>query len=116
MIMWHCCATNGVICHLLSMELCANPTLLCCVYRSLAKKGPVSNIRPPPIIASISCKGLKLGVRGGSLVAIENNRCPNKYSCSRICTCLFMEDKQLNAKRGRKLAVCAAAARKYVRK
>ena len=28
-------------------------------YRSLKKKGPVSNIRPPPIIASISCKGLK---------------------------------------------------------
>ena len=28
-------------------------------YRSLTKKGPVSNIRPPPIIASISCKGLK---------------------------------------------------------
>ena len=28
-------------------------------YCSLAKKGPVSNIRPPPIIASISCKGLK---------------------------------------------------------
>ena len=30
------------------------------VYRSLTKMGPVSNIRPPPIIASISCKGLKL--------------------------------------------------------
>ena len=26
---------------------------------SLAKKGPVSNIYSPPIIASISCKGLK---------------------------------------------------------
>ena len=23
------------------------------------KKGPVTNIRPPPIIASITCKGLK---------------------------------------------------------
>ena len=30
-----------------------------CNYRILVKKGPVSNIRPPPIIASISCKGLK---------------------------------------------------------
>ena len=29
------------------------------VYRSFAKKGPVLNIRPPPIIASVSCKGLK---------------------------------------------------------
>ena len=29
------------------------------MYRSLAKKDPVSNIRPPPIIASIFCKGLK---------------------------------------------------------
>ena len=28
-------------------------------YRSLVKKGPVSNIRPPPIIASIFRKGLK---------------------------------------------------------
>ena len=28
-------------------------------YCSLTKKGPVSNIRQPPIIASISCKGLK---------------------------------------------------------
>ena len=29
-------------------------------YHSCAKKGPVSNVRPPPIIASILCKGLKL--------------------------------------------------------
>ena len=29
------------------------------MYRSLVKKGPVSNIRLPSIIASISCKGLK---------------------------------------------------------
>ena len=29
-------------------------------YRSLTKKSPVSNIRPPPIIALISCKGLKV--------------------------------------------------------
>ena len=29
------------------------------MYRSLAKKGPLSNIHPPPIIASIFCKGLK---------------------------------------------------------
>ena len=29
------------------------------MYRSLAKKGPLSNIRPPPITASIFCKGLK---------------------------------------------------------
>ena len=29
------------------------------IYRSLTKKGPVSNIRPLPIIASISYKGLK---------------------------------------------------------
>ena len=28
-------------------------------YCSLPKKGPVSNIRSPPIIASISCKDLK---------------------------------------------------------
>ena len=28
-------------------------------YRSLAKKGPVSNICPPPTIALISCNGLK---------------------------------------------------------
>ena len=26
------------------------------LYRSVAKKGPVSNIHPPPIIASIFCK------------------------------------------------------------
>ena len=29
------------------------------IYGSLVKKGPVSNIRPSPIIASISCKGVK---------------------------------------------------------
>ena len=29
------------------------------IYRSLAKKAPVSNICPPPIVASISCKDLK---------------------------------------------------------
>ena len=29
------------------------------IYCSLVKKGPVSNIRPPPIIALIYCKGLK---------------------------------------------------------
>ena len=32
-------------------------------YRSLAKKGPVSNIRPPPNIASISCKGPKFTLK-----------------------------------------------------
>ena len=29
------------------------------LYLSLSRKGPVSNIRLPPIIASISCKGPK---------------------------------------------------------
>jgi len=33
------------------------------MYRSLAKKGPVSNIRPPPYFALISCKGLKFTLK-----------------------------------------------------
>ena len=38
-------------------------------YRSLAKKGPVSNIcPPPPYFALISCKGLKFTLKSAHLV------------------------------------------------
>ena len=38
------------------------------IYRSLAKKGPVSNIRPPPYFALISCKGPKFTLKSAHLV------------------------------------------------
>jgi len=34
-----------------------------CAYRSLTKKGQVSNICPPPYFALISCKGLKFTLK-----------------------------------------------------
>ena len=41
------------------------------IYRSLAKKGPVSNIRPPPYFALISCKGLKFTLKSAHLVDLS---------------------------------------------
>jgi len=48
-----------------------------CIYRSLAKKGPVSNIRPPPYFALISCKGPKFTLTSAHLVFTEDSS--NKF-------------------------------------
>ena len=44
-----------------------------CKYRSLAKKGPVSNIHPPHIITSISCKGLKFTPKSAHPIDLKFN-------------------------------------------
>jgi len=45
-----------------------------CKYHSLAKKGPVSNIRPPPYFALISCKGLKFTLKSAHLIDLAQWR------------------------------------------
>ena len=44
------------------------------IYRSLTKKGPVPNIRPPPYLALISCKGLKFTLKRAHLVDLARWR------------------------------------------
>jgi len=46
------------------------------IYRSLAKKGPVSNIHPPPYFALISCKGLKFTLKAPTLLTLRGEDFP----------------------------------------
>ena len=82
--------------------LCASNFAACkCMYRSLAKKGPVSNIRPPPQFALISCKGLKftlksahsLTLRGEDFKSLKTHRTSSYLKTSRVFDVLIHSSK-----------------------
>ena len=60
-----------------------NWLLLVGMYRSLVKKGPVSNIRPPPYFALISCKSLKFTLKSAHLVDLARVKIFTKDSSNK---------------------------------